>query len=363
MILDRIPLGQTVVVAMSGGVDSSCVAALLHQAGYNVIGITLQLYNQGAIAAKKGACCAGQDIYDAKMVAEKFGFPHYVFDYEDKFNESVIDNFVQEYIQGQTPLPCVKCNQSVKFRDLLGFARDLGAKALATGHYVQKVMGQDGAELHKGADPAKDQSYFLFSTTRQQLDFLEFPLGAWPKAKTRAVAQSLGLDTANKPDSQDICFVPNGSYHELILKKRPDAQKPGKIVHVEGFELGTHDGIIGYTIGQRRRIGVSYHEPLYVVKIDPDTNTIFVGQERYLKRSTVRVDRVNWLDSREIEVGRRIQAKIRSTHQATEGQIKAIEGDVVEVEFIDHQKAVAPGQACVFYDDARGLGGGWILPA
>lgn len=350
-----------IVVAMSGGVDSSCVAAMLHEKGYNIIGITLQLYDQGAVAGKKGACCAGQDIYDAKNVADKMGFPHYVLDYESKFKQSVIDDFAESYIRGETPLPCVRCNQSVKFKDLLEFAKDLDADALVTGHYVQRIEGPKGPELHKGADHSKDQSYFLFATTQEQLNFLHFPLGGMTKEETRKEAKRLGLNISDKPDSQDICFVPNGSYADIVRKLRPDALKEGKIFHIDGFEMGKHNGIINYTIGQRRGICVSYHEPLYVVKIDPEKNIIYVGSEKDLRSTDFIIKEYNWIgDDNLNESGLDVTVKIRSRHKEIPAKIFKQGDDKILVRLFTPEKSITPGQACVIYDDTRVLGGGWI---
>ncbi|AFB21294.1 tRNA 2-thiouridine(34) synthase MnmA [Rickettsia canadensis] len=350
-----------IVVAMSGGVDSAAVAAMLHAQGYNVIGITLQLYDHGMAVGKKNACCAGQDIYDAKMVANKLGIPHYVLDYESKFKESVIDNFVDSYLQGETPLPCVQCNKSVKFKDLIKTAKELGAAQLATGHYVRKINGDNGAELHIGIDPAKDQSYFLFTTTKEQLDYLSFPLGWFTKDETRKLASKFGLEVADKPDSQDICFVPDGNYKNVINKIRPGSSKKGKIIHVNGFELGEHSGIINYTIGQRRGLGIAYNEPLYVIKIDPNNNIVYVGPESALNMQEFIIKDVNWLadeikDNEKLEVA----VKIRSTRLPSLAEISKLGDDKMKVKFLSEEKAVAPGQACVIYDGERVLGGGWI---
>lgn len=352
---------STIVVAMSGGVDSSVVAGLLCEQGYNVIGITLQLYDHGMAVGKKNACCAGQDIYDAKMVANKLGIPHYVLDYESKFKESVIDNFIDSYLQGETPLPCVQCNKSVKFRDLIKTAKELGADKLVTGHYVRKINGNDGAELHMGLNPAKDQSYFLFSTTKEQLKYLDFPLGGFTKEETRKLAAKFGLIVADKPDSQDICFVPDGDYKAVINKVRPNAIKSGKILHVNGFEVGNHGGIINYTIGQRRGLGISYHEPLYVVKIDPHTNIVYVGPESALNVQEFIIKDVNWLGNI-IKGGENLEVtvKIRSTRPPKLAEISKLDDDKMKVKFLSDEKAVAPGQACVIYDGTRVLGGGWI---
>lgn len=350
-----------VVVAMSGGVDSSVVAGVLCEQGYNVIGITLQLYDHGVAVGKKNACCAGQDIYDAKMVANKLGIPHYVLDYESKFKESVIDNFVDSYLRGETPLPCVQCNKSVKFRDLIKTTKELGADKLVTGHYVQKINGDNGPELHMGLDSLKDQSYFLFATTKEQLEYLDFPLGGLTKDETRKLASKFGLEVADKPDSQDICFVPDRNYKNVINKIRPNASTSGKILHINGFELGTHSGIINYTIGQRRGLGISYHEPLYVIKIDPSNNIVYVGPESALHVQEFVIKDVNWLadsikDGEKLEVS----VKVRSTRPPRLAKISKLGGDRMKVKFLSEEKAVAPGQACVIYDGTRVLGGGWI---
>jgi tRNA-uridine 2-sulfurtransferase len=358
---DKEPKDTTVVVAMSGGVDSSVVAAKLHALGYKVIGITLQLYDQGAMLAKKGACCAGQDIYDAKTVADKFGFPHYVLDYESRFKESVIDDFADSYIRGETPLPCVRCNQSVKFKDLLKIAKELGADTLATGHYIQKQIGENGYELHKGKDNNKDQSYFLFATTKDQMDFLQFPLGGMTKEETRIEAEALGLEISNKPDSQDICFVPNGKYSDVIRKLRPNAFVKGKIMHIDGFELGEHDGIINYTIGQRKGLKVAYGTPLYVVKIDAQNNIVYLGSEDDLFTFDLIVKDYNWISHSSIpEDGMEVDVKLRSTHKGSKAKIKLLDDNKINVRLPAGDKSAAPGQACVFYDKTRLLGGGWI---
>lgn len=353
------PKDTKVVVAMSGGVDSSTVAVMLHKAGYQVIGVTLQLYDFGMTVGKKGACCAGQDIYDAKMVAEKFGFAHYVLDYESIFRNEVMEDFADSYLRGETPIPCVKCNQSVKFRDLFKVAKDLGADALATGHYVQRKDVSGHAQMHMAADKTKDQSYFLFATTQEQLDFLHFPLGGLNKEKTRELAREFGIDIANKPDSQDICFVPNGDYASIVEKLRPGAIDDGEIVHIDGRVLGKHDGIINFTIGQRRGVNIGgMKEPIYVVRIEPDTKRVIVGPESALASQNFKIRDVNWLTempSDEIEVA----VKIRSTHKPLEAKITA-NGSTAEVVFFNPQKSVTPGQACVIYDGSRVLGGGWI---
>ncbi len=352
---------KTVVVAMSGGVDSSVVAAMMHEMGYNVIGITLQLYDHGQALQKKGACCAGQDIYDAKMVADRLGIPHYVLDYESVFKESVMDDFVDSYIRGETPLPCVRCNQSVKFKDLLKFAKELEADALATGHYVQKIIEGGIPQMHRGKDLKKDQSYFLFSTTNEQLDFLEFPLGSYDKSTTRELAAKYGLEVADKPDSQDICFVPNGNYRDIVNKMRPNASKTGKFIHVDGFELGDHEGIINYTIGQRKGLKIAYGSPIYVIKIDPETNTVYVGPESALFKTKFIINDINWLahdvNLTEVEV----TAKVRSTTEGVNAKVNFIANDKIEVTLLGRERAITPGQACVLYDGTRLLGGGWII--
>ncbi|MCF8462776.1 MAG: tRNA 2-thiouridine(34) synthase MnmA [Rickettsiaceae bacterium] len=351
---------EKIVVAMSGGVDSSTVAAMLSQENKEIIGITLQLYDHGAIINKKGACCAGQDIYDAAMVASKLNIPHYVLDYESRFKQSVIDDFVDSYLKGETPLPCVKCNQSVKFNDLINFAKELGAQKLVTGHYVQKIHTKQGPEMHKGLDPKKDQSYFLFATTKEQLEFLDFPLGRLSKEETRQYARKFGLINSDKADSQDICFVPDGSYAALIKKLRPDAIKTGVIMHIDGYALGEHDGIVNYTIGQRKGIGVSFSEPLYVVKLDPDKNIVYVGPESALEASTFKIKDVNWLDHKPPVEGLEVTVKIRSTHNGAEAKIYPIDNTSIFVKLLSLERAITPGQACVIYNDTRVLGGGWI---
>jgi len=348
-----------VVVAMSGGVDSSVVAAMLHAQGYEVIGITLQLYDYGAAVGKKGACCAGQDIHDARRVADALGIPHYVLNYESKFKDAVMEDFVDTYLSGSTPVPCIRCNQSVKFRDLLSTARDLGADCMATGHYVQRVVGPTGqAELHRGVDPDKDQSYFLFATTQEQLDFLRFPLGGLHKEETRALAAKYGLSNAAKPDSQDICFVPTGGYAKVIEKIRPGAAEPGEIVHVDGRVLGAHAGIIHYTVGQRKGLGGGSGEPLYVVKLDAKKRRVVVGPKEALSRASFQINEVNWLDAAGMLGG--IQVKMRSAQTPVGARLKALPHENAEVELAEPYAGVAPGQACVVYAGPRVLGGGWI---
>lgn len=357
---DLNPADTRIVVAMSGGVDSSVTAALMVEAGYDVVGVTLQLYDHGEAVQKKGACCAGQDIYDAKRVADRLGFSHYVLDYESRFREQVMDDFADSYLRGETPIPCVRCNQTVKFKDLLGTAKDLGANAMVTGHYVRRVMGDGGAELHRAVDRSKDQSYFLFATTRCQLDFLRFPLGGLDKSETRSHAQRFDLPVADKPDSQDICFVPNGSYASVVERMRPGALDPGSIVDMAGNTLGEHNGIINFTVGQRRGLGVATGEPLYVVKIDPDSKNVIVGPKEALQIHEIEVTDLNWLDTVEVsDEPRTVEVKVRSTTEPAGATISKT-GDRIMVQFAQPQEGVAPGQACVVYDGDRVLGGGWI---
>jgi len=354
-----------VVVAMSGGVDSSVTAALLHAQGYEVVGITLQLYDHGMALAKKGACCAGQDIYDARQVAERLGVPHYVLDYESRFKQSVIDDFADSYLRGETPIPCVSCNQTVKFRDLLATARDLGADCLATGHYVQRKTGAGGAELHRAVDPKRDQSYFLFATTQDQLDFLRFPLGGLEKHEVRREAERFGLAVADKPDSQDICFVPQGSYADVVQKLRPGAADPGDIVHVDGRVMGRHEGIIHYTIGQRRGLGVGGEaEPLFVVRLEPEARRVIVGPKAALARDRVILRDLNWLEAGDIAPeGRRVEVKLRSASAPARATLYGRADGGAEVVLDEPQFGISPGQAAVCYDGSRVLGGGWIAAA
>lgn len=367
------PVSETrVVVAMSGGVDSSVCAALLAREGYDVVGVTLQLYDHGAAVKSAKACCAGQDIYDARRVAEMMDFPHYVLDYESKFNEGVIEDFADTYLKGSTPIPCVRCNQTVKFRDLLEVAKDLGADCMATGHYIQRMDGPNGPELHRGFDGGKDQSYFLFATTPEQLAFLRFPLGAMNKTQTRKLAVELGLNVAAKPDSQDICFVPTGKYTDVIEKLRPGAAVPGDIVHEDGRVLGRHRGIMYYTVGQRRGLGIpdgSGADPLFVLRIDAGSNQIIVGAREKLLRSKVYLKDINWIGEGDFGPelsGRSIQVKTRSTKPPAPACF-VLEGGEIVVELERAVEGVSPGQACVFYaaegDAARVLGGGWIKRA
>ncbi len=360
------PAETRVVVAMSGGVDSSVVAAQLAREGYDVVGVTLQLYDHGAALAKKGACCAGRDIHDARRVAEDMGFPHYVLDYESHFRESVIDEFADAYLAGATPVPCIRCNERVKFKDLLETARDLEADCMATGHYIQRKMGVAGPELHRAADPVRDQSYFLFSTTREQLEFLRFPLGHLEtKAETRALAATHGLSVADKPDSQDICFVPDGNYAAVIQKLRPGAADPGEIVALDGTVLGQHQGVIHYTIGQRKGLGIGgLSDPLYVVRLDPDARRVVVGPKAALATRTVPVREINWLGDTPFtaKLEWELEVKLRSTRPPAPAIIRPLSETTAEVELLTPEEGVSPGQACVFYDpeSSRVFGGGWI---
>jgi tRNA-uridine 2-sulfurtransferase len=361
------PADTRLVVAMSGGVDSSVVAALLKSEGYDVVGITLQLYDHGDAVGRRGACCAGQDIQDARRVAEALGIPHYVLDYEAKFATAVMGEFADSYLAGETPVPCVACNQKIKFRDLLRTAEELGASALATGHYVRSRPGPKGFELYGARDMERDQSYFLFATTAEQLNFLRFPLGDLDKETTRKLARDFGLPTAAKSDSQDICFVPTGRYTQIIERLRPGAAEPGDIVHVDGHVLGRHGGIINYTIGQRRGIGVAAAEPLYVVKLDAKNREVVVGPREWLRTRHIRLRDVNWLGDEPLEdipeCGKEVLARIRSSGASQEARLR-MDASRLEVEFAAGEDGVSPGQACVFYStDAWGerlLGGGWI---
>ncbi|ADM10120.1 tRNA (5-methylaminomethyl-2-thiouridylate)-methyltransferase [Parvularcula bermudensis HTCC2503] len=356
-----LPKGARIVVAMSGGVDSSVTAALVHRAGYDVVGITLQLYDHGVAIAKKGACCAGQDIADARAVADRLGIPHYVLDYEDRFGDSVMQDFADTYLAGATPIPCVRCNQRVKFRDLLHTARDLGAAAMATGHYIRRTDDDRGLALRRAEDAGKDQSYFLFATTREQLSFLRFPLGDLPKETTRQIAAELGLGVADKPDSQDICFVPEGRYASVVERLRPGAATPGAIVDLNGQVLGQHQGIIHYTVGQRRGLALGgLVEPLYVIRLDADRAEVVVGPKAALGVRAIRLDEMNWLGTEEAAT-HRVAVKVRSTKPPVLAVLKR-SGAEAEVMFDEPQEGVAPGQAGVFYalKDDQVLGGGWI---
>jgi tRNA-specific 2-thiouridylase len=362
-----LPAGARVLAAMSGGVDSTVTAALLARAGYDVVGVTLQLYDHGAAIQRKGACCAGQDIHDARTAAESLGIPHYVLDYETRFRDAVMEDFADAYLRGETPVPCIRCNQTVKFRDLVEVARDLGAAALATGHYVRRTVGPGGPELRRAVDPARDQSYFLFATTREQLEFLRFPLGGLEKPVVRRVAAELGLAVADKPDSQDICFVPEGRYTTIVDRLRPHGAIAGDIVHLDGRVLGRHDGVTRYTVGQRRGLNVAVGEPLFVVRLDADRREVIVGPREALLTPALVLKETNWLgDAPSLEAaaaeGLPVLARVRSTREPLPARL-ALLGDSPGVMFDAPEEGVAPGQACVLYAadaPSRVLGGGFI---
>jgi tRNA-uridine 2-sulfurtransferase len=359
---------KRVVVAMSGGVDSSVAAAMMKAAGHDVIGITLQLYDHGSATGRKGSCCAGQDIHDARRVADHIGIPHYVLDYEAKFAEKVIDQFAQSYLDGETPIPCVTCNNEIKFRDLMETARDLGAEVLVTGHYVQRVEGANGPELRRAIDPERDQSYFLFGITKDQLSHLWFPLGGMHKSEVRELGRSFGLAIAEKADSQDICFVPHGRYSDIIERLKPGAIEPGNIVHIDGRTLGRHEGIINYTVGQRRGLKIPAAEPLFVVRLDAGRNEVIVGPKKALATAGLLLRDTNWLGEKPLKDvvcdGLEVYVRMRSSQQPRPAVLHLTGQGAVEVALCDGEEGVATGQACVFYDHggpgARILGGGWI---
>ena len=361
--LDKKPSDTTIVVAMSGGVDSSTVAGIMKKEGYNVIGITLKLYDDGKEVAASKQCCSGQDIMDAKRVAHKLSIEHKILYYQDKFKQGVIDNFVESYLKGETPIPCVQCNQTVKFKDLFEESKNLNADALITGHYVKSITENKTTNMYRAIDENRDQSYFLFNTTREQLDYLRFPLGGMLKDKTREIAKNLDLNVADKPDSQDICFVPNGDYASVIQKFRPDSFQKGNIKNLDGDVIGVHDGIINFTIGQRKGIKVSDKEALYVLKINSDKNEIIVGPKEKLGKKTISLKEINLLTNKE-DLDQNLFVKVRSTGSLLEAKVDLIDNNNAKVNLAIPEDGISPGQACVFYrKDQFGhkvLGGGWI---
>lgn len=363
MDLEGNPSDHRIVVAMSGGVDSSVTAALLVKAGFNVVGLTMQLYDHGKALQKKGACCAGSDINDARSVANKLGIAHYVLNYENLFQDQVMEDFADSYLKGETPIPCIRCNQTVKFTDMFDRAKKLGASAMATGHYIRRKRKFGKPALYKGIDNFKDQSYFLFATTNEQLEFLRFPLGSLTKDETRNVAKLYELNVAEKPDSQDICFVPNGDYASVIQKFRPDSFKKGNIKNLDGDVIGVHDGIINFTIGQRKGIGVSNDNPLYVLKINSEQNEIIVGPKEKLGKKEISLKDLNLLTNKK-DLDQNIFVKVRSTGNLLEAKVDLKDHNTAQVSLVNPEDGISPGQACVFYSkDQYGhkvLGGGWI---
>jgi tRNA-uridine 2-sulfurtransferase len=361
--IDKDPKDTLVVVAMSGGVDSSTVAAMMQNEGYKVIGITLKLYNDTKETAQSKQCCAGQDIVDAKRVADKLKIEHKILYYQDKFKDGVINNFIDSYLNGETPIPCIQCNKTVKFTDLFQEAKNLNADALITGHYVKSITKNNNTEMYRGVDLNRDQSYFLFNTTKEQLNFLRFPLGNLLKDETRNIARKLDLNVADKPDSQDICFVPNGDYASVIEKFRPNSFNKGNIKNIDGNVVGVHDGIINYTIGQRKGIKISDKEPLYVIKIIADTNEIIVGSKKHLIKKNINLRDLNILTNDQNDFKKELFVKVRSTGKLIKAKID-IDGQLAKIDLLETEHGIAPGQACVFYSkDNYGykvLGGGWI---